>query len=70
MDDVKLLCRSAEDLENEIKIVNEINRYINTNFGLEMCAQICLKKGRVQSKTYIRKHIWEGHQRSGPKKSM
>src|SRR5215469_3919361 len=52
MDDLKLRCRSEDDLENEIKIVKAIGKYINMNFGLEKCAKICLKKGRVQSKIY------------------
>jgi hypothetical protein len=53
MGDLKLLSRSEEHLENEIKIVKAIDTDINTNFGLEKCAKICLKKGRVQRKTYI-----------------
>ena len=36
-----------------IKFVKAISKDINTNFGLEKCEGICLKKGRVQSKTYI-----------------
>jgi hypothetical protein len=43
MDNVKL-SGSGEDLENEIKIVEAINKDINMNFGLEKCARICLKK--------------------------
>jgi hypothetical protein len=53
MDDLKLLSRSEEDLESIIKIVKAISKDINMNFGLEKCAKICLKKGRVQRKTYI-----------------
>jgi len=53
MDDLKLLSRSEDDLENETKIVEAINEDINMNFGLEKCAIICLKKGRVQSKIHI-----------------
>jgi len=41
MDDLKLLGRSGDDLENEIKIVKAISKYINTNFRLEKCAKIC-----------------------------
>jgi hypothetical protein len=44
MDDLKLLSRSEEDLENKIKIVKAINKDINMNFGLAKCAKICLKK--------------------------
>jgi hypothetical protein len=53
MDDLKLLSRSDDDLENEIKIVKAITKDINMNFALQKCAKICLKKGRVQRKTYI-----------------
>ena len=47
MDDLKLLGRNENDLENEIKIVQTISKDINMNFGLEKCARICLKRGRV-----------------------
>jgi len=40
-------------LKNEIKIVQTISKDINMNFGLEKCARICLKRGRVQSKMHI-----------------
>jgi hypothetical protein len=53
MDDLKLLGRNENDLENEIKIVHSISKDINTNFCLEKCARICLKRGRVQSKIHI-----------------
>jgi hypothetical protein len=33
--------------------VKAISKDINTNFGLEKCARICHKKGRVQSKLHI-----------------
>ena len=58
MDELKLLSRSEDDLENEIKIVKAISKDINMNFGLENSARICLKKGRVQSKeeSYDIKH--------------
>jgi len=53
MDDLKLLGRNENDLKNEIKIVQTISKDININFGLEKCARICLKRGRVQSKMHI-----------------
>jgi hypothetical protein len=53
MDDLKLLGRNKNDLKNEIKIVHKISKDLNMNFGLEKCARICLKRGRVQSKTHI-----------------
>ena len=53
MDDLKLLVRNENDLKNEIKIVHTISKDLNMNFGLEKCARICLKRGRVQSKKHI-----------------
>jgi len=50
MDDLKLLGRNENDLENEMKIVQTIIKDINMKFGLENCARICLKRGSVQSK--------------------
>jgi hypothetical protein len=52
MDDLKLLGRNEVDLENGIKIVKAISKD-NMNFGIEMCAKICLKQGRVQSNRYV-----------------
>ena len=53
MDDLKLLGRNENDLKNEIKIVHTISKDLNINFGLEKCARIFLKRGRVQSKMHI-----------------
>jgi len=53
MNDLKLLGRNENDLKNDIKIVQTISKDINMNFGLEKCARICLKRGRVQSKMHI-----------------
>jgi len=53
MDDLKLLGRNENDLKNEIKIVQTISEDVNMNFGLEKCARICLKRGRVQSIMHI-----------------
>jgi hypothetical protein len=52
-DDLKLLGRYENDLQNELKIVQTINKDINMNFGLEKCARMCLKRGRFQSKVQI-----------------
>ena len=54
MDDLKLLGRNEKDLKYEIKIVQTISKDINMNLGLEECARVCLKRGRVQSKIHIR----------------
>ena len=42
MDDLKLLGRNENDLENEMKIVQTISKDINMKFGLANCARICL----------------------------
>jgi hypothetical protein len=56
MDDLKMLGRNENDFKNEIKIVRTFSKDINMNFGLEKCARICLKRGRVKKNAY-RKHI-------------
>jgi hypothetical protein len=38
------------------------------NFGLEKCAKICLKKGRVQSKTYIESTFEKDIKKLDPRK--
>jgi hypothetical protein len=53
MDDLKLLGRNENDLQNEIKIVQAISKDINMYFGVEKCASICLKRGRIESKMHI-----------------
>jgi hypothetical protein len=53
MDDLKLLGRDENDLQNKVKIVQSISKDINMNFGLANCARICLKRGTVQSKMQI-----------------
>ena len=53
MDDQKLLGRYENDLKNEIKIMNTISKDLKMYFGLEKCARICFKSGRVQSKMHI-----------------
>jgi hypothetical protein len=45
--------RNENDLKNEIEIVQKVSTDINMNFGLEKCAKISLKRGRVQSKMHI-----------------
>jgi hypothetical protein len=53
MDDLKLLRRNERDLQNKIKIVQAIRKDINMSSGLQKCARICLKRGRIQSKMHI-----------------
>jgi hypothetical protein len=53
MDDLKLLDRSDEDLENEIKFMETVSNNINITFGLEKCAKMFLKKGGIWRTLYI-----------------
>ena len=53
MDDLKMLGRNENYLENEMKIVQTISKHINRKFGLEKCARICLKRGIVHSKMHV-----------------
>ena len=46
-----------------------ISKDININFGLERCASICLKKGRVQSKIYIGNTIAKCIKELGPREA-
>jgi len=54
IDDQKLLGRNENELKNKMKIVQTISEDMNMNFGLEICARICLKRGSVQSKMHVR----------------
>jgi hypothetical protein len=69
VDDLKLLSRSKEDVENEISIVKAISKDINMNFGFQKCAKICLKKGRVQKKTYIKSTFEKDIKELDPRKA-
>ena len=53
MNDLKLLRRNEDNLENEIKIVKIISKDINMHFGLEQCARICLKRQAPKQNIYI-----------------
>ena len=44
MDDLKLIGRNENDLKNEIKIVQTINKDINMNFGFEKMCKNMFKK--------------------------
>jgi hypothetical protein len=53
MDDLKLIGRSEEELTNEIQIVKTLSNDIKIKFGLEKCARICLKSGKVYRKQHM-----------------
>ena len=40
MNELKLLVRNEDEVENEIKIVKTINTEVNMNFVLKNCANI------------------------------
>jgi len=69
MDDLKLLGRNENDLENEMKIVQTINKDIIMKFGLEKCATICLKRGSVQSKMHVESTFENGIKELNPRKT-
>jgi hypothetical protein len=50
MDDLKLIDRSDEELKNEIQILKTLINDIKMKFGLEKCARICLKHGKIYRK--------------------
>jgi len=49
MDDLRLLGRTEDDLEHEIKILKAISKDVSMNFELEMCAKISFKKLRPKA---------------------
>jgi hypothetical protein len=61
-----LLNKGEKDLEHEIKIVQTTSNIINTNFRLQKCNKICLKK--VHTTTYTGNTI--ENCRKGPEESM
>ena len=57
MDDLKLIGRNENDLKNEIKIVQTINKDINMNFGFEKMCKNMFKKRQGPKQNAYRKHI-------------
>jgi hypothetical protein len=53
MDDLTLIVRSEEELGIEINIVKTISNDMKMEFGLEKCARISLKRGKVHRKQYF-----------------
>jgi hypothetical protein len=53
MDNMKLIGRSEEELNNLIQILKTINNDIKIKFRLEKCAKICLKSGKINRKQYM-----------------
>jgi hypothetical protein len=49
MDDLKLIAKSEEELQRQIQTVKTFSDDIHTEFGLEKCAKVTLKTGKLIS---------------------
>jgi threonyl-tRNA synthetase len=47
MDDLKLIAKTEEELRKQIQTVKTFSDDIHTDFGLEKCAKITFKKGKL-----------------------
>ena len=47
MDDLKLIAKSEEELQKQIQTVKTFSNDINMEFGLEKCAKITFKRGKL-----------------------
>jgi hypothetical protein len=47
MDDLKLLGKSEEELKKQIQMVTTFSDGIHMEFGLDKCAKIVVKKGKL-----------------------
>jgi hypothetical protein len=47
MDDLKLIAKSEEELQKQIQTVKTFSDDIHMDFGLEKCAKITFKKGKL-----------------------
>jgi hypothetical protein len=47
MDDLKLIAKSEEELRKQVQIVTTFSDDIHMDFGLEKCAKITFKKGKL-----------------------
>jgi hypothetical protein len=47
MDDLKLIAKSVEELRKQIQTVKTFSEDIHMDFGLEKCAKITFKKGKL-----------------------
>ena len=67
MDDFNVLGRNENELKNEMKIVQTINKDINMNLGLVKCSRICLKRESDQSKMHVGSTFQNGIKELGPR---
>jgi hypothetical protein len=49
MDDLKLIAKSEEELQRKIQTVKTFSDDIHMEFGLEKCAKVTLKRGKLIS---------------------
>jgi hypothetical protein len=47
MDDLKLIAKSEEELQKQIQTVKTFSDYIHMEFGLDKCAKITFKRGKI-----------------------
>jgi hypothetical protein len=47
MDDLKLIAKSQEEIQKQIQTVKTFSDDIHTKFGLEKCAKITFKRGKL-----------------------
>jgi len=47
MDDLKLIAKSEGELQKQIQIVKTFSDDIHMEFGLEKCAEIAFKRGKL-----------------------
>ena len=47
MDDLKLIAKSEEELQKQIKTVKTFSDDIHMEYGLENCAKIAFKRGKL-----------------------
>jgi len=47
MDDLKLIAKSEEDFRKQIQTIKTFSDDIHMDFGLEKCAKITFKKGKL-----------------------
>ena len=47
MDDLKLIAKSEEELQKQIQTVKTFSDDIHMEFGLEKCAKIAFKRGKL-----------------------
>jgi hypothetical protein len=47
MDDLKLIAKSEEELRKQVQTVKTFSNDIHIDFGLEKCAKITFKKGKL-----------------------